>query len=835
MPLSLSARPRLTKPRADYCVRARRDQTGRRPVVNASKPSRFYPLAGQTICALLLLSTMTAKAADDAALDNIDETEDVELAPVTVKAKIDHPPAKAVPGTESTIDAATIEQRMVRNIKDLIRYEPGVNVGSDPQRFGSTGFSIRGLAGNRVLMQVDGIRLPDSFNIGSFANSTRNAVDMDALKAVEIVRGSGPAIYGGDALGGTVNFVTKDPRDYLKIFGKDYYTSLKLNYNTTDNGFVQTGTAAGAVGGWESMLLFTHSHSNETDNHGGIDSRDGTRTMPSPQDNQGYNLLGKLLYRFNDDNVLRVSGEWMHKTSAIDALYGQNLDISNRFVYRMLTDDGQSRWRLSLDQTLKHLDSPLLDAAMWQFYTQRSATRQVTNQDRTSGANGHQLVERIFDFDNEDFGGQLRLDKHFAFAGSEHDLQYGGQISKNSVAQQRDGTLNCLQGRPYNPRTPRIPDGAPSQDCPQGKGTVTKKITPDEFPVRDFPLSTITKAGAYLQDTIGLFERRIELIPGGRWEYYRLLPQSDYLFEKASAQAVDEGEDSIVPSIKDANAFLPKFGALLHLNDSFTLHGQYAHGFRGPNFSDSNLGFTNATFGYTSLPNSQLQPETSVGAEVGLRGKGSAGQFDITVFRNDYDRFMYDATICDQSSGCQYLTFQTVNATDPIRMQGIELKSQFYLDWLDSAWAGASLLLTGSYTAGLNLRSGRTDDIALRKISPMKGVLGLRYDRPGGDWGSELILTLVGPKQANTAPADASYLTSGYGVVDFNAYYNVNRHVSLNLGVFNLLDSRYIDWEDVDTQESNPHRSLGPFANADIRDRYSRPGRNLGVTLKIAY
>ncbi|WP_427500656.1 TonB-dependent hemoglobin/transferrin/lactoferrin family receptor [Methylomonas sp. MED-D] len=758
-----------------------------------------------------------------------DAAEDLELPTVTVKSAAEVQKTASA-GTQSTIEAATIEQRMVRDIKDLIRYEPGVNVGSDPQRFGSTGFTIRGLGGNRVLMQIDGVRLPDSFGIGSFANSTRNAVDMDALKAVEIVRGSGPAAYGGDALGGTVNFVTKDPQDYLKVFGKPSYTGLKLHYNTTDNQFSQTGTAAGALGGWEGLAVFTHSHGNETDNQGGIDSRDARRTLPSPQDNQGYNLLAKLLYRFNDDNVLRISGEWLNKVSEFDALYGQNLDISNRFVNRMLTDDDQSRWRLALDHTLKAVQTPLFDQVFWQFYTQRSATRQVTFQDRTSNANGHVLVERIFDFDNQDLGGQLRLDKHFQFAVGEHDLQYGGQISKNSVAQQRDGTLTCLTGKPRPPR-----QGGVTPECGNGKGTVTHTILPDEFPVRDFPLSTVTKAGAYLQDTIGLFDRRVELIPGGRWEYYRLLPKSDYLFEKASAQAVAEGAAPIVPTIKDAEAFLPKFGALLHLNATFTLHGQYSHGFRGPNFSDSNLGFTNATFGYTTIPNSALTPETSVGAEVGLRGQGGAGQFDATLFRNDYEDFMYDATICDQGSGCQYLTFQTVNSPDPIRMQGVEFKSQVFLDWFWPELSGASLLLSGSYTEGTNLRSGRSDDVALRKISPIKGVVGLRYDRAAGDWGGELILTLVGPKQAATAPADASYLTSGYGVVDFNAYYRINPHVSLNLGVFNVFDSRYIDWEDVDTQESNPHRNLGPFANADIRDRYSRPGRNLGVTLKIAY
>ncbi|TPQ29247.1 TonB-dependent hemoglobin/transferrin/lactoferrin family receptor [Methylomonas koyamae] len=783
------------------------------------------------LCTLLWLLAATPLAAEPVEAEVVEAPEELELETVTVKAQTEKS-AATPPGTQSTIDAKTIEQRMIRNIKDLIRYEPGVNVGNDPQRFGASGFTIRGLGGNRVLMQIDGVRLPEAFSIGSFSNATRNAVDMDALKAVEIVRGAGPAAYGGDAMGGTVNFVTKDPRDYLNVFGKDYYTGLKLNYNTTDNGFTQTATFAGALGGWESMALFTHMASNETDNKGTVETLGSTRTTPSPQDNGNYNLLTKLLYRFDDDNILRLSGEWLHSRSDVDALYMRGPDISLRTVNSMLTTDTQSRWRLTLDHTLKHLHTALFDDALWKFYTQKSATGQITLQDRTARTDGNTLTERIFDFANDDFGGELKLGKSFDWADTHHHLQYGGQISQNSIAQLRDGSYACISGS-FHPVS-----GLPTATCPQGR--ISKTVTPDEFPVRDFPLSTVTKAGAYLEDTIELFDKRIELIPGGRWEYFRLLPKVDYLFQKASDAAVAEGADPVIPSIIDASAFLPRFGALLHLNQVFTVHGQYSHGFRGPNFSESNLGFTNVTGGYSNLPNFNIQAETSVGAEVGLRGQGAAGRFDVSVYRNDYQNFIYNAVICNPASAvCPplgFTTYQNINSPDPIRIQGVELKSQWFLDWLHPALIGSSLLFSGAYTQGKNLRTQQQNDDALRQISPMKAVVGLRYDQPDGDWGSELNLTLVSAKRGQTAPSDALFLPNGYGVLDFNAYYNVSQHLSFNVGVFNLLDKKYIDWEDINTRAGDPHTTLGNFADARYwADRYSRPGRNLGVSMKLAF
>lgn len=71
-----------------------------------------------------------------------------------------------VPATVTVIDAEDIADDMVTDIKDLVRYEPGVSVRRAPARFGAAlgtlgrarneDFVIRGIGGNRVLIQVAG-------------------------------------------------------------------------------------------------------------------------------------------------------------------------------------------------------------------------------------------------------------------------------------------------------------------------------------------------------------------------------------------------------------------------------------------------------------------------------------------------------------------------------------------------------------------------------------------------------------------------------------------------------------------------------------------------------
>jgi hemoglobin/transferrin/lactoferrin receptor protein len=115
---------------------------------------------------------------------------------------------------------------MAADIKDLIRFEPGVSVHRAPARFGAAsgttgrdgnaGFNIRGLEGNRVLVQVDGVRVPDGFEFGAQSAGRGDYVDLGLVKSVEILRGPPSALYGSDGLAGAVSFITSDPDDFLK-------------------------------------------------------------------------------------------------------------------------------------------------------------------------------------------------------------------------------------------------------------------------------------------------------------------------------------------------------------------------------------------------------------------------------------------------------------------------------------------------------------------------------------------------------------------------------------------------------------------------------------------
>src|SRR5690606_6368406 len=232
-----------------------------------------------------VLSPVHAETADSADVRDFDRVQ--VTATRTARAVSD------VAATVDVIDREQLDNQLVHDLRDLVRYEPGISVTRSATRFGLGGFRIRGLDSNRVLIQTDGIAMPKSFNIGSFANANRDFTDLETLKRVEIVRGPASSLYGSDALGGVVAFVTKDPADYLGE-GKDSYVGLKFGYDGDWQGLL--GSATTAFGGerWSGMVNVNHRQGQETGNQGEVRSRDNTRTPSHPQQRDGRRVPGKL-------------------------------------------------------------------------------------------------------------------------------------------------------------------------------------------------------------------------------------------------------------------------------------------------------------------------------------------------------------------------------------------------------------------------------------------------------------------------------------------------------------------------------------------------------------
>lgn len=111
----------------------------------------------------------------------------------------------------SVVSDDRIADQLASRPEDLFRYLPGVDTQTSGTRFGADGVSIRGIGGNRVKTLVDGVPVNDGFAVGSYSNTARDLVDVGLVRRIEVLRGPASALYGSDAIGGTVNVATQAP------------------------------------------------------------------------------------------------------------------------------------------------------------------------------------------------------------------------------------------------------------------------------------------------------------------------------------------------------------------------------------------------------------------------------------------------------------------------------------------------------------------------------------------------------------------------------------------------------------------------------------------------
>lgn len=168
------------------------------------KPSHILPLAA-------LIGSIFGNpvfAADDAASETAPAQ--TELKQVTVKGH------RNAPAAVERVNLGRIQQEMIRDNKDLVRYSTDVGL-SDSGRH-QKGFAIRGVEGNRVGVSIDGVSLPDSEENSLYArygnfNSSRLSIDPELVRNIDIVKGADSFNTGSGALGGGVNYQTLQGRD----------------------------------------------------------------------------------------------------------------------------------------------------------------------------------------------------------------------------------------------------------------------------------------------------------------------------------------------------------------------------------------------------------------------------------------------------------------------------------------------------------------------------------------------------------------------------------------------------------------------------------------------
>lgn len=538
---------------------------------------------------------------------NVDGT--LALQQMTISATRQEQSVDSVPSTVTVHTREELDHDNVNTIKELVRYEPGVSVGGTGTRGGISGYNIRGIDGDRVLTQVDGVEVPNGFFNGPYAKTQRNYVDPEIIKRVEILRGPASVLYGSNAIGGAVSYFTLDPNDIIKP-GKDVGARLKTGYNSADDSWLKSASVAGRAEQFDGLLHFSQRDGHETESFGSNNGTGLNRTAANPEDVRTTNVLAKAGWNYADDARLGLTYEKYkddRDTDQRSAVGGPFNNGQPMGMYRSRTgNDTITRERFGLENSFA-LDSLLVDHLKWSLNYQIAKTDQSTLENYFPfSRNVMRSRETLYEEKQWVFDAQL--DKAFNIGETDHLLTYGTTIKQEKVSGSRSGSGTCLAvGRGCT----AIGATSPSD--------VLKKSS-------DFPDPTINTYSLFAQDQIRW--NKWTFLPGLRYDYTRLKPHITQEFLNTVAA---DGKGSVSDENKTWHRVSPKFGLTYALTDNYTWYGQYAEGFRTPTAKALYGRFENTTTGYRVEPNPNLGPEKSQSYETGLRGNFESGHFDVAV------------------------------------------------------------------------------------------------------------------------------------------------------------------------------------------------------------
>ncbi|MCF6224686.1 MAG: TonB-dependent hemoglobin/transferrin/lactoferrin family receptor [Xanthomonadales bacterium] len=719
------------------------------------------------LCLGALLLPFTLNAADT---ESVDQQEITELSPMVVIASKISRPLADVAGSVTVIDALEIERNSAQSIDDMLRYQPGINIDSAGTRFGGEGLNIRGIGGNRVVMEIDGVPVQSQFSLSNFSNTGRDTLEVETIKRVEILSGPASTLYGSRAIGGVMAVTTWDPDDLVGYTGIGVRT--KAGYNSVDNSWIATGGVAWQHENTGLLAFYSRRVGHEVEN---------MADKEFPDDKQDWNsdsLLTKFVWDSATGNRLRMTYNGFRKDAQTDI---RSLLGTGRFrsTTELRGDDANSSDLLALDYSFS---TDWLDQGVARVFYQDAATVQKTFETR-AGRRPAQ-IDRQFYFDDSIFGLELNGFRQHITGSWVHNLGFGVEYQENKIREKRDAlSTNLITGE------------------------VTNILLGEVYPTRDFPISTTRETSLFIHDEIELGDTGWRLIPGLRYDDYQMSPTRDSVYDTNNA-------DVVISHVSD-DGFSPKLGVLYRLAKDWSLFGQYARGFRAPPSQDINRSLYLPLFKYRVLPNPDLRSETSDGLEFGIRQSSRADSFSVSVFWTEYVDFIESAALLGFDSASGELRFQSRNITDA-RIYGAEIQWQQSLEQLVE---GLSFEGGAYWSRGENL----DNDQPLNTVSPPQLVAGLNWSSANQRFRTALITTFTAAqKRIDETDADR-FATPSYAILDFTVGWEISQSVRLDAGIFNLLDKQYWRWSDV-----------SKFAPDDpVIEVLSRPGRNISVNLKI--
>ncbi|WP_302550371.1 TonB-dependent receptor [uncultured Dialister sp.] len=718
-------------------------------------------LKSKEITALLAVLALTGAGSVSA------ETPVYTLKGITVTANRQAERLQDVPANVQVVTEKDIQKRNVQNTAQALAMVTGVSASQSVE--GTV--NLRGYSSKNILVLVDGQPMNTAWN----GDVDWNMIPVENIRKIEVVSGGQSALYGGRAVGGVINIMTKTQKQ------DGLHGSATVSYGsnaTVNQGYALNGkkdkVSFGAfynshiTNGWKDYYAsgshksgYTYT-TNEKDARGTssnylIGNRGRKYVM---SENYGFNIG----YDFNEDQRLtykftRANYDWEYKDPESyirkgDTVIWPGKDIDDS---KYASFYGTRGWRAYNMHSLTYNDQKNKIHAhigMTDYfkdgYTQPGYTKGTLDGNLNGSGDKYSYPSKSIDFD---------LNKRWAFGN--HNLLAGTSYGRDKF----DETIYSIK----------------DWKSWSSSGSVTQKAGgKDKY------------WSLYAQDKWNFAPKWTAYI-GGRYDHYE-----DY-----------DGYDTLLSGDNDKGShsyhkFSPKLSLDYAVNPDTNVYLSYGKSFNTPILYQL---FRYSTRMGLIYPNSGLTPETTDTWELGLKKK-IANKTDIhaDVFyakTEDYIRLMsYEG---GQGKGKRYEN-NGDEKTHGFEVSLTQRHSDIWTSYINYTWQTAK-------------NNGYKDYNVPRHLLH----LGTTYNK--APWTINLDGMFISNRYLDITPGDTKKYDyhsghfrsrDAYFLMNLSTNYQFNKNFGLQFAVNNLFDREYYD-EDI----SNNHYYIGDGRTYTLTARYS--------------
>jgi len=707
-----------------------------------------------------------------------DEKQEAKLEEIVVTATRTETSVESAPASVSVVTTEKIELKAPKTIDQALNDIPGVFVRRGKGLMDTLSFiTLRGIPEQkRTLILMDGVVLNNPY----FGGVKMGGYYPEDIERVEVVKGPFSSLYGGYAMGGVVQFITKMPEKREFTLKTGYGSSWERGEAMDDlrRVYVSYGDKL-----WNKLSIFLSYGWQGTN---GFPSDFNVQTTKPPAGITGYKETytreGRPAYLIGD----RGDNRWCDDGITIKAQHEFTKDTKLRLSFM------RNRYEYDYDDPHTYLR----DASgnpVWSYTVGKTTVYENTF---LPGGGGRTQNTYALNFETKLFK-DLSMKINLSYLDTEKDW-YVTTLSGATRSGCGPDPTRCgyVSSTPADAYMADIQFSLPifnNQILTFGGSFRNEYANTKEKYLRDWrdEDSTTTlkyeskgKARTYalfVQDEIMLLNNLTAYI-GFREDFWKTY--DGYVIDLNPNGTPKAGYPKDYPS-KSASSFSPKFALVYKPFETTTLRGSIGKAFRAPTVYELYRTWTGST-GITYAGNPQLDPETVVSWDIGVEQKLWKGtKVSLTYFENYMKDLIYRKTVTP--------TYQEWVNVGKAESRGVE----FEIDQKIDKW----LRLFGNFTytdseIKENEANPRTVGCRLTYTPLWRANIGAEFEKSG--FSAMVAGRYVGKWFSNDDNSDRINNVYGsydpYFVVDGKIAYQIAKFAKLSFSVNNIFDRKYYQY-----------------------------------------